>query len=569
MDSYTLTFQNTTIVICLLTKKFKTKNIVATIEKFALENNCSPLEFSFTINEVETYIKTTLDDTFKLYNEDSLGYYDDPQKMINEHLRIKQIYTITLKQEPKRIIKLNYSIDFSPNNAHPALILHPESQIPYTKYQPKEIFLLLFKEFNNIKAANGILINLFDGEMKEKLKAFVKYLYAGKFVKKIKIPLFNGIDPEVRRSSKLLMRFLERESNLQVIEVLEDEILVEYIKPIFGKNGLNAFGNIIDNASLKNVDDLKCKIDAKSIDIVENSDRKIYKSKVKGYVHFDEKNFYIDNKIKIQSLSRVQERVAKDEANNIEVIIAQHDTSLDSLGEGVELTSETIHIHGHVGAKSSLKAINLNIDGATHKDSLQEAKFASINRHKGKLRCHKAKIKLLEGGEIHATDVEIENSLSGTIYAENVTINHVKNNLKVYASNSITIKLVGGEDNLFKISYKEIPTLCSKYNYITQEIEDLKYKLEGAKKHSPAKIPLIKEKIDTLKATQDYIVNSAMHAKIAIQEPFRGMNTVIFTLPNDEELFFKTEAMAYEPFYLVASESSITLHPTNKKISLE
>lgn len=564
-----MTFQNTTIVICLLTKKFKTKNIVATIEKFALENNCSPLEFSFAINEVETYIKTTSDDTFKLYNEDSLGYYDDPQKMINEHLRIKQIYTITLKQEPKRIIKLNYSIDFSPNNAHPALILHPESQIPYTKYQPKEIFLLLFKEFNNIKAANGILINLFDSEMKEKLKAFVKYLYAGKFVKKIKIPLFNGIEPEIRRSSKLLMRFLEKESNLQVIEVLEEEILVEYIKPVFGKNGLNAFGDIIDNASLKNVDDLKCQIDTKSIEILENSDRKIYKSKIKGYVHFDTKHFYIDNKIKMQSLSRVQERVAKDEANNIEVIIAQHDTSLDSLGEGVELTSETIHIHGHVGAKSSLKALNLTIDGATHKDSLQEAKFASINRHKGKLRCHSAKISLLEGGEVHATNVEIENSLGGTIYAENVTIGLVKNNLKIYASHSITIRLVSGEDNLFKINYKEIPTLNSKYNFITQEIEDFKYKLEGAKKHSPAKIPLFKEKIDTLKAAQDNILNSAMHAKIAVREPFRGMNTIVFTLNNDEELLFKTEAIAYEPFYLIASESTVTLHPTNKKISVE
>ncbi|MDD2652797.1 MAG: FapA family protein [Sulfurimonas sp.] len=556
-------------MICLLTKKFKTKNIVTTIEKFALENNCSPLEFSFAINEIETYIKSTSDDTFKIYNEDSLNYYDNPQKMVNEHLRIKQIYTITVKQAPKQIIKLNYSIDFSPNNAHPALVLHPESQIPYTKYQPKEIFLLLFKEFNNIKAANGILINLFDEEMKEKLKTFVKYLYAGKFVKKVKIPLFKGIDPEIRRSSKLLMRFLEKESHLQVIEVVEDEILVEYIKPVFGKNGFNAFGDIIDNASLKNVDDLKCKIDAKGIEIIENSDRKIYRSKVKGYVHFDTQNFYIDNKIKMQSLSRIQERVAKDEANNIEVIIAQHDTSLDSLGEGVELISEAIHIHGHVGAKSSLRAVNLTIDGATHKDSVQEAKFAFINRHKGKLRCHSAKIKLLEGGEIHATNVEVENSLGGAIYAENITISHVKSNLKVYASNSITVKLVGGEDNLFKINYKEISTLKSKYNHIAREIDDFKYKLEGAKKHSPAKIQLYKEKIDTLKATQEHIINSAMHAKITVQEPFRGMNTIVFTIANDEDILFKTEAMSYDPFYLIASENSITLHPTNKKISIE
>lgn len=554
---------------CLLTKKTKTKNIIASINKFASENNASALEFSFKIDGIETYIKTISDDEFKLYSEDTLGYYTNHEKMVDEHVRLKQIYSITIQQSPKRIIKLNYNIDFSDNNATPSIILHPESQIPYKKYQPKEIYLLLLRELNNIKAASGILVNIFDEEMKEKLKAFVKYLYGGKFVKKIKIPLFRGIEPEIRRSSKLLMRFLDKATNHQVIEVDEKEILVEFIKPVFGRNGLDAFGEIIDNDYLKNSEDLKCRIDEKSIEITENDDRKIYKSRMKGYVHFDKENFYIDNKIKMQQLSRVQDSVAKDEANNIEVIISQNDTSLDSLGEGVALTSETIHISGHVGAKSTLRAVNLTIDGATHQDSSQEAKFAEINRHKGKLRCHSAKIKLLEGGEVHATNAEIENSLGGTIYAENVTIGHVKNNLKVYASNSITVKLVSGEDNLFKINYKDIPTLNSRYNFLAKEMEDLKYKLEGAKKHTLSEVPVLKERIDKLKAQQDMIVNGVKHAKITIKEPLRGLNAIIFTLTNGEELIFKTEERAYEPFYLLESDNYITLHPTNKKISID
>lgn len=555
-------------MICLLTKKIKTKNIVASINKFAAENGCSPLEFSFNIHGVDTYIKTTSDDEFKLYNEDSLDYYGNHEKMVNEHVRLRQIYLITIKQSTKRIIKLNYNINFSDNNATSVIILHPESQIPYKQYQPKEIYMLLLKELNNIKAVNNILINIFDEEMKEKLKAFVRYLYMGKFINKIKIPLFIGIEPEIRRNSKLLMRFLDKESNHQVIEVDEGEVLVEFIKPVFGKNGLNAFGEIIDNSYLSNSDDLKCSIDTKSIEIVENDDRKIYKSKIKGYVHFDKDDFYIDNKIKMEHLSRVQDSVAKDEANNIEVIISQHDTSLDSVGEGVKLTSETIHINGHVGAKSNLRAVNLSIDGATHQDSSQEAKFAEINRHKGKLRCHSAKIKLLEGGEVHATNVEIESSLGGTIYAENVTIGHVKNNLKVYASNSININLVSGEDNLFKINYKDIPTLNSRYNFVTKEIEDLKYRLEGAQKHTFSEVPILKEQINKLKAQQNMIINGVKHAKITINEALRGLNTIIFTLNNAQELTFKTEAKVYEPFYLVESESYITLHPTNKRVSI-
>jgi len=553
----------------LLTKKFKTKNISATIEKFAAENDHSPLEFSFSINGVDTYIKAVSDDSFVLYNEDIHNYYKDHDKLINEHVRIKQIYSITVQETTKRIVKLNYNIDFSHNNVTPAIILHPESDIPYKKYRPKEIYLLLLKELNNIKALNGILINLFDTQMKEKLKAFVKYLYSGKFVNKVKIPLFSGVEPEVRRNSKLVMRFLQKETNHQVIEVDEGEVLVDFIKPIFGKKGLNAFGDIVDNDYLKNSEDLKCHVDKNSIEIVENDDKKIYKSRLKGYVHFDKNNFYIDNKIKMEHLSRVQDSVAKDEANNIEVIISQNDTSLDSLGEGVELTSETIHINGHVGAKSSLRAVNLTIDGATHKDSTQEAKFATINRHKGKLRCHSAKIDLLEGGEVHATNVEIENSLGGTVYAENVTIQNVKSNLKVYASNSINIKRVSGEDNLFKISYKDIPTLNSKYNFITKEMEDLKYRLEGALRHTPSDVPVLKEQINELKTAQEKIINCVKHAKISVKEPFRGLNTISFAFADGDELTFKTEETAYEPFYIIESQDYITLHPTQKKILIE
>ncbi len=555
-------------MICLLTKKFKTKNISATINKYAAENDSSPLEFSFNVNEVDTYIKTVSEKSFVLYNEDINHYYSEHDKMINEHVELKQMYTITVKKESKKIIKLIYSIDFSIDNTTPVIILYPESQIPYKKYQPKEIYLLLLKELNNIKAVNNILVNIFDGQMKEKLKTFIKYLYSDKFVSKIKIPLFNGIKVEIRRSSKLVMKFMQKENTHQVIEVNAGEVLVEFIKPVFGKNGFNAFGDIIDNGYLKNNDDLKCYIDDKSIEIIENDDKKSYISKIKGYVHFDKENFYIDNKLKMQRLSRVQNSVAKEENNNIEVVISQSDSSLDSLGEGVQLTSETIHIHGHVGAKSSLKAVNLTIDGATHKDSAQEAKFATINRHKGKLRCHSAKIKLLEGGEVHATNVEIENSLGGVVYAENVTVGHVKSNLKIYASNSINIKLVSGEDNLFKINYKDIPTLNSRYNFITQEIDDLKYKLEGALKHTPADVPVLKKQINELKEQQDKIVNGVKHAQIAITEPLRGLNTITFTLADGKEITYKTDTRTYKPFYLVESEDNITLHPTDKKISL-
>lgn len=557
------------IVIYLLNKSLKTQNICASINKFANENEILESKLYFTLNGVQTYIKTIADKEFNLYQNDSQNYYNNYDKLINEHVHLKQLYSITIQDDSNSIIKLKYDIKYSNNNINPYIIIDPDSEIPYKKYKPKDIYINLLNEINKIKAKNKILVKIFDEEMKEKLKAFTKHLYKNKFDKKIKIPLFKGIGPELVRSSKLIMKYLKKETNLQIVEVDAKEILVEYIKPIFGKNGFNAFGEIVDNSISNNQDDLTCYIDKSSIEIIENDDKKLYKSKIKGYVHLDKNDFYIDNKIKMQHLSRVHDSIAKEEDNNIEVIICQSDTSLDSLGEGVELTSETIHITGHIGSKSILKALNLKIDGATHQDSLQEAKFAQINRHKGKLRCHNAKIKLLEGGEVYATDVEVDSSLGGSIFAENVTIGHVKNNLKVYASNSITIKRITGEDNLLKINYRDIPTLNSRYNFISQEVDELKYKLEGALKHSPDQVPILKNEINQLKEKQNKIVDCYKNAKITIKEPLKGLNTIIFTIDEDHELIYRTDSKLYTTFHLVKSGDTITLEPVGKKITLE
>jgi len=558
-----------TIVISLPTKKAKTKNIANTVSKFAAENILKPKQYTFALNGVKTYIKTIANKDFVLYEEDINNYYNDNDKLINEHVEFEQIYVITITTDFTKTIDLNYEINFSDNNITPSIIIYPDSIIPYKKYTAKQIYMLLLKELNRIKAKNKILIKIFDTQMTNKLKAFVKYLYQGKFVKKIKLPLFDGIEPEVTRNSKVIKHFLKKQTKNQVIEVDADELLVEYIKPIFGKNGLNAFGKIITNNYTKNKSDIEAHADEETIEIIEDKNKKLYKSKIKGFIHFDNTKFYIDNKIKMKRLSRIENAVAKDEDNNIEVVIDQNDTDIDSVGEGVNLVSEVIQINGHVGAKTKLEATNLTIDGATHGDSIQEARFAKINRHKGKLRCHNAKIKLLEGGEIHATDVEVDTSLGGSIYAENVIVHNVKNNLKIYASNSITIKKVSGEDNLFKINYKAVSTLISKYNFLEKEVEELKEDVEAASKNAQQLIPALKEKINILQKQQLDIQMSVYKAKITIEEPLNGLNTIVFTIDKDNEIIFKTEARKYKEFHLEQTPTHVILHPTDKKISLD
>jgi hypothetical protein len=550
-------------------KIIKTRYIEEALNTFAEQNLIPPSECDFFINKVDTYIKSNANDSFELYSKDVQKNYMDKEKILNEHVEFHQIYTITAMHKEKQEIELEYTIDYSKYSTHPLLILSPDSKIPYKTYKPVELLKLLFKEFNKIKAFHKILINIFDEDMKKYLKLLVKYIYASKFIKRVKIPLFNGIKPVITRPSKLIFWFKEKEHKSEVIEVQENELLVEYKKPIYGQNGLNAFGEYIDTTFANNVDDLQARVDEKSIKIIENTTTKKYISKIRGYVHYDGTELLVDNRIKISEISRHRDLVDDLEDNNIEVVVTQHDTARDTIKEGVTLISERIHVDGFVGAKSRLEAVTLEIDGATHQDSAQYAKYATINRHKGTLRCHEGKIKLLDGGVVYATTVDIESSIGGAIYAQDVTIGHVKNNLKVYASNSITVRLVSGEDNLFKINYRDIPILQSKIKFIENDLKELKYKLEEAKRHSLSRVEEIEKEIQNLKSEKKAIQNSYQTAKITVKEPFKGLNNIVFTIDDTHQIAYKTDAKAYPPFYLEIKENIITLHPVAKSIVIE
>ena len=540
----------------------KTKHVKEALERYATDNLIPLSECDFRLNKVETLLKNSRNHEFEHYTQERLQEYLDRDKIINEHVEFSQIYTITAMHREVQELDLLYTIDFGRYATHPKLILSPDSKIPYKLYKPVEMLKLLYREFNKIKVYNEILIQLFDDPMKKTLKSFVKHLYAGKFTKKVKIPLFDGIEPIIARDSRVIYWFKEKENDGIVIEVDKDEILIEYKKPLYGRNGLNAHGKNIDSLYAQHSDDAHIEIDPKSVRIEEDKNSKRYISINRGYVHYDGVKLSVDNRLRLHEVSRNKHVIdSEDEENNIDVIVAQHDVTKDSIGEGVELISECIHVEGFVGAHSKLEALDLDIKGATHQDSKQYAKFAKVNRHKGTLRCHEAKIGLLEGGVVHATKVDVESSLGGQIYAQDVVIGHAKNNLKIYASNSITVRLVSGEDNIFKINYRDIPVLKSKITFIQEELDDLKYRLDQAKRFNRDDIKLLEDEIASLKIEEKKITESYKTATISVEQPFRGLNHIVFTIDEKNELHYKTDAKAYLPFHLKVEDEKITLLP--------
>jgi len=167
-------------------KLIKTRYIQEALTTFAEDNLIALSECDFVINKVDTYIKSNASSTFELYNKEILEKYKDKEKIINEHIEFHQLFTITAMKKEDDEIELEYNIDYSKYSTHPVLILSPESKIPYKTNKPVDLLKKLFREFNKIKAYHKILINIFDEDMKKYLKILVKYIYAGKFVKKVK-----------------------------------------------------------------------------------------------------------------------------------------------------------------------------------------------------------------------------------------------------------------------------------------------------------------------------------------------------------------------------------------------
>ncbi len=179
-----------------------------------------------------------------------------------------------------------------------------------------------------------------------------------------------------------------------------------------------------------------------------------------------------------------------------------------------ELQCDSLHLLKDTNENSIIEAKQLLIDGCTDHYSSQFAHTAQINLHKGTLRCHKAEIDTLDGGEVHATEVHIKHALSGTIYAQDVTIEIVDEYVSVIASHSITIHNVHSENNSFLIDYKQVPIILSKLEFIEKDIKRLEEELEDAKKHNHSLVSQLTTQVTLLEEEKSAILNSSQTATI-------------------------------------------------------
>lgn len=193
-----------------------------------------------------------------------------------------------------------------------------------------------------------------------------------------------------------------------------------------------------------------------------------------------------------------------------------------------QVNDNNIIIDGDADEYSIVQAIKLNIDGDTKPTSLQFARRATIHQHSGSLRCNEAYIHILKDGIINATKVYIGSCEGGEIYAQDIEIENLNKNSKIFFSNSLKITNLNSTNTTITINYKQIPILVSKLELLNEDIKNFKTKLEDAKKHNIPSISFLEKNIKQFEQEQNLIINSTKTAHINIQNSTENTNSVLF-----------------------------------------
>lgn len=234
-----------------------------------------------------------------------------------------------------------------------------------------------------------------------------------------------------------------------------------------------------------------------------------------------------------------------------------------SIEKNEELVCASLYVLHDVNEYSIIEAKQLHIEGTTDTYSSQFVHTAKINHHKGTLRCHKADILTLDGGEVHATQANIKDALSGGIFAIDVTVDSLSENVNIYASNSITINNIHGSFNTFSIDYKKIPILISRLELIKNDINSLLDELEEAQKHNHSIVTKLEAQVKQLEEDEISVVTSYKTAKIILHNTVPQGNKVTFSV-NDSTFECSTNKQIYTPFYLSMKDGVMTLQPSKE-----
>lgn len=475
----------------------KTQNVAKELIEIAKKNGVSTSSLDFDILDIQTYTRRNKENVeleWEAISRNELRELDDAASILNKDFQIKQTYEIEVysKNNDNVFKDFNAAIGANATKCKVYLSIKEGSQVIVTP-RIEEEFL---KYINKSKVRAGILLDIFDEMVPEiisRVSVTAKVDGIVKYDKNQTILISEGYEPAATINDELIKHY-EKETATDAHEkvdyskrgfihsVLEDELLMEYIKPKKGKAGRNCRGEFMEPSepTVKYAPDFT--VD-ETIEIIDSKDNILYKAKKSGYISFEAKKYQIKSEMDVGEISfKTTGSILTGLDSDVSLSVKESDSQKDAIGNGMEVEVSEIDISGNVGPNSKIYAKRATVEGQTHKTSQITANNLTINVHKGSAKGDNIKITRLEHGLVEGKKVEITQALGGNIRAKDIEIGICTSHVKATASRLIEIKKLQGSENVFTIDPILQQEKIEDFSENKSEISELKTSIDDIKK---------------------------------------------------------------------------------------
>ncbi len=483
----------------------RTQNVAKELMNFAKSYDMQVDHFDFNLLSVQTYTRMNADGVEGEWEEisaDEVNELDDQTALLNPHFEIKQMYEIEMFQKNKADDKFSAfyaSVGANATKCKVYLSIKEGSKLAYTPRLEEEL-----KDFiNKKKVRANILINIFDGMLFDaisEITAFVQVQENALFTQAQTYLIAQSYEPTPTTDDALILHYDKKDEIDEhakvdyakrgfIQSVLEDELLIEYIKPKEGKPGRNCRGEYMNpkepevlHAPTFSIDD--------TIKMIETPQNIEYRAKENGYIALEGTTYLIKTDVDVGEISfKTTGSISTGLDSDVSISVKEKDALKDAVGTGMEVEVSEITIEGNVGSSAKVNALKATIEGQVHKTATIRARELKINVHKGMAYGRDIHITRLEHGIIDGDSVEIAQAVGGDIRAKEVKIELCGSYVKATASRSIEIQKMQGSENVFVID----PLLKkdTKENFgdnqehiqeLQNDIRDIKKEIEKYKK---------------------------------------------------------------------------------------
>ena len=505
----------------------RTENIAKELISTASTNNIKASMLDFNLIGIQTFFSEGEGKEEEELLGDELDRLNDEAIMSDKNVHIRQMYEIEITEIDKesQFSKFVLNIGANPTMSKLFATIKVGSVLEYTTELKDDL-----KQFiNKRKLRANMLIGIWDKNLEAEIEKIVdRVQVAGtlKFEEKVSFEVGQALTPIVTVDDKLILHYehMEEEDDLSKVDyskrgfiqgVIENDLLIEYIKPKKGEPGRNCRGEYIEPTEPV-VSNVPAFTVTDKINVIENDDSIEYRSKNAGYIVFENNVYDIKVEVEVTEISfKTTGSIEAGLDSDVTINVKESDAFKDAIGPGMEVESNEINVDGNVGNSAKLKARKINIGGQTHQSSYLEGDEVEVKIHKGMIKGGIVKVDRLEQGVIEADKVEVLQATGGKIVAKEVYIETLSSHVDIIASVKIEIKTFKGSENTFTIT----PVLYEDQKESLSENEDEitieKRKIRQIKEELTGYINTLNENADSIADLKKRLANyKKMGAKL-------------------------------------------------------